>query len=54
MARARQRLIAGGSSLTPSGKLGIIMPPAINALSLLATVVYVGVACSWRFSCLPA
>jgi hypothetical protein len=30
------------------------MPPALNALFLLAVVAYAGTVCSWRFSCLPA
>jgi hypothetical protein len=54
MAWARRRAIAGGSSLTRRGKLGLIMPPALNALLLFGLVAYLGAVCSWRFSCVPA
>ena len=53
VALARKQALSAGSSLTPRGKLRVILPPTANAALLIAVVVYVGVACSWRFSCLP-
>jgi hypothetical protein len=50
---ARRRAIAAGSSLTRRGQLRLILPPTANAFLLLAVVAYLGIACSWRFSCLP-
>src|SRR5260221_11264106 len=49
----RKRVVAAGSSFTSRGKLRVILPPSINALLLLAIVIYLGVICSWRFACSP-
>ena len=53
VAWARRQALAAGSSLTRRGKLRVILPPTANAFLLVAVVAYLGVACSWRFSCLP-
>jgi hypothetical protein len=49
---ARQKVGAAGSSLTPRGKLHVILPPSINALLLVTSLVYLGTVCSWRFVCM--